>query len=89
VLSDGLGQNRRETFTMRIALPMAIMAALCFNILDTKAQGRGTKDEQEACTPDVHRLCSDAIPDEKRIVACLKLNKRKLSRACYKVFFSD
>jgi hypothetical protein len=42
----------------------------------------GTKDEQEACTPDVFRLCSAQIPSEERIVACLNKNMSRLSPAC-------
>lgn len=47
---------------------------------------RGTKSAQEACTPDVHRLCEAAVPDEKRIVACLRANVWKLSVDCRHVF---
>lgn len=47
---------------------------------------RGTQSQQEACTPDVHRLCEAEIPDEKRIVACLRANVWKLSADCRKVF---
>jgi hypothetical protein len=42
----------------------------------------GTKEEQDACTPDVFRLCSAVIPDEARIVACLNRKVAKLSPAC-------
>ena len=45
-----------------------------------------TKDEETACRPDVFRLCSRAIPNQTRIVACLAQNKRQLSSACFKVF---
>ncbi len=46
----------------------------------------GTKEQQEACTPDVYRLCQAHIPDRDRIVACLRANRHKLSPACRKVF---
>ena len=42
----------------------------------------GTKEEQDACTPDVMRICSAYVPDEARIVACLNRNLRKLSPEC-------
>ena len=45
----------------------------------------GTQEEQDACTPDVFRLCSSAIPNESRIVACLNRNLPKLSPACRSV----
>ena len=77
---------------MRI-VAAAVVVALCFNVMSAIAEqgnpNRGTKQEQDACTPDVYRLCSNEIPDEKRIVTCLKLNKKKLNPACRKVFYDD
>ena len=52
------------------------------------AQTHSPQDEA-ACRPDVFRLCSQAIPDERRIVACLERNKRYLNSACYRVFDRD
>ena len=43
-------------------------------------------EDQVACTPDVYRLCSQYIPDEDTITACLQKNVRSLSVACQKVF---
>jgi hypothetical protein len=82
----------KETFMMRVAATAGMVAALCFNIISATAQGgsdRGTKQEQEACTPDVYKFCNGEIPDEKKIVACLKVNKKKLSPACRKVIADD
>lgn len=45
-----------------------------------------TQGDVEACTPDAMRLCSQAIPDERRVVLCLVANKRQLSPACTVVF---
>ena len=50
---------------------------------------RGTFEQQMACTPDVWRLCGDAIPDVNRIVACLRQNKPQLSGGCRAVFESQ
>ncbi len=47
---------------------------------------RGTMEQQMACTSDVWRLCSDQIPDEDRIVACLRQNTPQLSDGCRAVF---
>ncbi len=49
------------------------------------AQQRGSQSDQDACEPDVHRLCDQYIPDETQIVACLKQEKKRLSPACAKV----
>lgn len=51
------------------------------------AQHSGTQAEQEACTPDVFRLCQEFIPDEGPIVACLKAKHAQLSAACEPVMF--
>jgi hypothetical protein len=45
-----------------------------------------TKEDEAACRPDVFRLCSAAIPNQNRIVACLARNKSQLSSACSQVF---
>jgi hypothetical protein len=41
-----------------------------------------SQEEQQACEPDVYRLCNDYVPDVDRIVACLNANKRALGPAC-------
>ena len=45
-----------------------------------------SQEDAEACTPDVFKLCSEFIPNEQNIVACLTKKKRQLSPACYQVF---
>ena len=46
----------------------------------------GTWAQQQACTPDVWRLCGAQIPDANRIVACLRRNTPQLSDRCRAVF---
>ncbi|RUO97492.1 MAG: hypothetical protein EKK30_16255 [Hyphomicrobium sp.] len=53
------------------------------------AEHSGTQEEQQACTPDVFRLCSAQIPNEDRIVACLNKHMAKLSPACREVMRGD
>jgi hypothetical protein len=53
------------------------------------SQDRGTLEQQLACTPDVFRFCSEQIPDENRIVVCLRQNTPQLSAACHAVFESN
>jgi hypothetical protein len=82
------GQFKGGTFMNRAASLVAIAFALLLAGVPATAedlQDRGTKEEQQACTPDVFRLCSAFIPDEKRILACLKQKKDKLSPACRRV----
>ena len=51
------------------------------------ALAQGTPEQQEACKPDVFRLCGNFIPDVDRIVACLKANEPNLNPACHDVMF--
>ena len=51
------------------------------------AQDRGSEKDQEACTPDVFRLCQEFIPNEGPIVACLQSKRAQLSPACAPVIF--
>jgi hypothetical protein len=44
-----------------------------------------SQEDREACTPEVHRLCGQYIPDREAIVQCLKHNMRNLVPACRKV----
>ena len=48
---------------------------------------RGSKADQDACTPDVFSLCSGFIPDEAAILACLQGRKAQLSSPCSTVLF--
>jgi hypothetical protein len=62
-----------------------LLSVLAFSTADAQ-QYRGTQDQQQACTPDVMRLCNDSVPDIDRIVACLRRNRSGLSPACGAVF---
>jgi hypothetical protein len=39
-----------------------------------------------ACEQDVEALCADVEPGEKRIMKCLRKNKKKVSEACRAAF---
>ena len=50
------------------------------------AQGRGTQDEQAACTRDVQRYCRAVIDQgDFTILACLQQTRAKISKACDQV----
>jgi hypothetical protein len=44
-----------------------------------------TEQDREVCTPEVHRLCGQYIPDREAIIQCLKRNMKNLVPACRKV----
>ena len=57
-----------------------------FFIVAMMASASAYTDEQvSACTPDVMRLCSDAIPDEGRITKCMIQKKKEISAKCLMV----
>ena len=64
-------------------LGVLVIAWLCTGA--TTLPDRGTPTDQEACTPDVFRLCSEMIPDEPQILTCLQRKREQLSPACGKV----
>ncbi|MBT1517187.1 hypothetical protein KIP88_43380 [Bradyrhizobium sp. SRL28] len=50
---------------------------------------QGSMQQQNACRPDVFRLCGSYIPNVGEIVACLKDNEARLSEPCHEVMFPD
>ena len=46
------------------------------------AQDRSRQSDEDACRPDVFRLCASKTPDEDGIVACLNAKTASLSPAC-------
>ena len=47
---------------------------------------RITDNEKAACTTDAIRLCSDAYPDEHKLLTCMAANRVSLSQSCRVVF---
>lgn len=45
-----------------------------------------TQEEQQACSPDAMRLCSEFVPNVDAITACMVKKKAQLSPQC-RVFF--
>jgi hypothetical protein len=76
---------------LRITLGIAISIGAGVAVHDAAfaQENRGTLQQQLACTPDVFRLCSEAMPDVNRIVACLRQNTDQLSDPCRAVFDSN
>ena len=60
---------------------------LSASLLASAAQAY-TPEQQQACTPDAFRLCSDAIPDVARVTACMIARKSELSPGCRAFFRS-
>ena len=50
------------------------------------ATERLRKQAEHDCYPDAQRLCSDAMPDEAKVQACMTAKRAQLGPACGKVF---
>lgn len=48
-----------------------------------------TPEQEQMCTSDAFRLCSDAIPDVQRVTACMIAKQSQLSSGCKAVFRYD
>ena len=58
---------------------------LAFGMLTTASYAY-TQEQQQLCTGDAMRLCSDAIPDVDRVTACMVQHRAELSPGCKSVF---
>ena len=67
---------------------MRISSTLLFSLLMITPTFAYTDEQVRACTPDVIRLCSDAIPDEGRVTKCMMQKKKQISLACILTFKS-
>ncbi len=64
-------------FTCRVALPLG--ALLIGGLHAALAQ---TVDVRQACTPDAMRLCSEFVPDEAKITACMHRKYAQIGPEC-------
>ncbi|MGA8322868.1 MAG: cysteine rich repeat-containing protein [Xanthobacteraceae bacterium] len=69
-----------------VALVIAVILSTAA-MAETQVDPHSAKDE-DACDRDAHRFCKDAIPDQMRVLACLQMNRPKLSKACQGVLQS-
>jgi len=70
----------RFLVVMTLFLPLVLMAA------SAQAQGAAGPREHDACARDVSRFCRARMNDGDQVVlACLKQNRARLSKACEKV----
>jgi hypothetical protein len=76
----------RSRFTKLITAAMTVVAVVVS--FGGAALAQGTMQQQNACAPDVFRLCSSYIPNVGEIVACLRGNETRLSEPCRRVMFS-
>jgi hypothetical protein len=68
-----------------VVIPLVLMAASASTATNVLAQA-ATPREHDACARDVSRFCRAKMNDGDQVVlACLKQNRARLSKACEKV----
>lgn len=76
--------RRVKRFTLGAAFFGAALSIVTSVALSQGAEG--TPEQQEACTPDAMKLCSDFVPDPGRVKGCLIQHIATLSLPCRGVF---
>lgn len=75
--------GHKKVSTFRLATGAAILGmAWMVGFAPTPAAAQGTPEQQQACTPDVMRLCNAFVPDVAKITVCMKHNWASVSPAC-------
>jgi hypothetical protein len=64
----------------------ALLAAAAFTPTSAATPSQGTPEQQQACTPDVFRLCNEFIPDVAKISACMGRKRAQVSAPCRAAF---
>jgi hypothetical protein len=60
---------------------LGLLAAVAF-AQTVPAAAAVSPEVQQACTPDVMRLCNQFVPDVAKITACMNRNRKNVSQAC-------
>ena len=74
---------------IRVALCAALVLSMTGPLLAAKHLTPRELLRQQAehdCYGDAQRLCSDAMPDETKVQACMTAKRAQLGPACGKVF---
>jgi hypothetical protein len=81
--------QRMRLIPTRLQLMIASSLLSIIGIAPASSQEGYSYEEQEACTGDAFRLCSEFIPDIPRITACMEAKRDQLSPRCAKMFDKD
>ncbi len=77
----------RNVTSFRFTAGAAVLGlALTVGFAPAPAAAQGTPQQQQACTPDVMRLCNQFVPDVAKITVCMSHNRANISQACRDAF---
>jgi hypothetical protein len=73
----------KKVASFRLAASAAGFGLICvIGLTPVPAAAQGTPEQQQACTPDVMRLCNQFVPDIPKITVCMNHNWKSVSQAC-------
>jgi hypothetical protein len=75
---------RRAIICLVVPAALALMAVLAPACL----AAQGTPQQRAACEDEARWLCSNYVPDQDQVTACMVRNVRSLSPRCQAVFGS-
>lgn len=71
---------------IKVCLALAITLGFAGSAVAQQDKYTITSEERTACQGDATLLCSDAYPDEDRLIVCMRRNRAQLSRVCLRAF---
>ena len=84
-----------ETMSRTVPFVVALLVAWSANPIHAQSSSaivlpggsvlEGSPQEKAACAGDAHRYCRDEVPDNFRVLACLKNERMRISKACRSV----
>jgi hypothetical protein len=74
--------RRRMRRSSLLLVATCLLVGAMLPTRSASAQAGRTPEAEQACTPDVMRLCADFIPNVRPIVACLHRKRLQLSHQC-------
>ena len=74
-----------RVLTVTLALTIVLVPAMAL-AAETDVSPALRAKAEALCRDDALRLCSDAIPDESAIIACMRPKRALLTTSCLKVF---
>jgi len=75
--------GRKKYSSFQLAAGAAVFGLVWITgFAPAQAAAQGTPEQQQACTPDAMRLCSEFVPDVTKISACMNRKRAELSPAC-------
>jgi hypothetical protein len=79
---------RRLIFIFATFLALGVDALFAQTPPSSGGLFEGTAQEQAACRTDTMKFCREFVPDSMQVLACLRQQRTRISKACQEVLSS-